>query len=136
MSWTMITSKLSSFSRHTHTPGIRSTWDFRSMTAYWSTTTSRTLQRSGCQPRSGRTLIRSCRTARPLQREMISDLERNKPPYLALDSEFDKVHEPNGSSVHTGVHLLDDYIAQHYRLVKTFGEMTVLQRIPDTLTGE
>src|ERR1700761_242740 len=72
----------------------------------------------------------------PIQREMISDLERNKPPYLALDSEFDKVHEPNGSSVHTGVHLLDDYIAQHYRLVKTFGEMTVLQRIPDTLTGE
>jgi hypothetical protein len=30
--------------------------------------------------------------------------------------------------VHTGVHLLDDYIAQHYQWVKTFGEMTVLER--------
>jgi hypothetical protein len=61
---------------------------------------------------------------------MIGDLQRNKPPYVVLDSEFDALHEPNGSSVHTGVHLLDNYIAQHYEWVKTFGEMTVLQRRP------
>jgi hypothetical protein len=66
----------------------------------------------------------------PIQREMIGDLQRNKPPYVVLDSEFDALHEPNGSSVHTGVHLLDNYIAQHYEWVKTFGEMTVLQRRP------
>ncbi len=62
------------------------------------------------------------------QKEMIADLERNKPPYVVLDSEFDKQLEPNGSSLHTGVHLLDDYIAQNYRWVKTFGEMRVLER--------
>jgi hypothetical protein len=62
------------------------------------------------------------------QQEMVADLERNKPPYVVLDSEFDKLHEPNGSSVHTGVHLLDDYIAQSYRWVRTFGEMRVLER--------
>ena len=62
------------------------------------------------------------------QQAMIADLERNKPPYVVLDSEFDAMHEPNGSSVHTGVHLLDEYIAQNYQWVKTFGKMTVLQR--------
>jgi hypothetical protein len=62
------------------------------------------------------------------QQSMIADLERNKPPYVVLDSQFDALHEPNGSSVHTGVHLLDNYIAQNYRWVKTFGKMSVLQR--------
>ncbi len=62
------------------------------------------------------------------QQSMIADLERNKPPYVVLDSEFDALHESNGSSVHTGVHLLDNYIAQNYRWVKTFGKMSVLQR--------
>jgi hypothetical protein len=64
------------------------------------------------------------------QEEMVADLERNRPPYVVLDSEFDAQKEPNGSSVHTGVHLLDDYIKQHYRWVKTFGEMAILERIP------
>jgi len=63
------------------------------------------------------------------QQEMIADLERNKPPYVVLDSEFDGMREPNESSVHTGVHLLDDYIAQDYRRVQTFGKMRVLERI-------
>jgi hypothetical protein len=71
----------------------------------------------------------------PIQQEMISDLERNKPPYVVLDREFDVLQEPNGSSVHTGVHLLDVYIAQHYRLVKTFGEMTILERTPGAEGG-
>jgi hypothetical protein len=63
-----------------------------------------------------------------IQQEMVAELSRNKPPYVVLDSEFDSLHEPNGSSVHTGVHLLDDYIAQNYRWVKTFGKMRVLER--------
>lgn len=64
----------------------------------------------------------------PTQVEIVSDLERNAPPYIVLDSEFDALREPNGSSVHTGVHLLDDYIVGHYQPVKRFGEMTVLER--------
>jgi len=63
-----------------------------------------------------------------IQQLMIADLQRNKPPYVVQDSEFDDTHEPNGSSVHTGVHLLDDYIAQNYKRVTTFGKLTVLQR--------
>jgi hypothetical protein len=35
---------------------------------------------------------------------------------------------PNGSSVSTGVHLLDDYIAEHYVVVQKYGELTILKR--------
>lgn len=63
-----------------------------------------------------------------IQTEMIGELERNRPPYVVLDSEFDKIREPNASSISTGVHLLDDYIAAHYTLVQTFGELTILKR--------
>ena len=52
-----------------------------------------------------------------IQQEMIGSLEQHKPPYVVLDSEYDNVWEQNGSSVHTGVHLLDDYIAAHYKTV-------------------
>jgi hypothetical protein len=62
------------------------------------------------------------------QQEMVAELDRNKPPYVVLDSEFDALHEPNGSSVHSGVHLLDDYIAHNYQWIKSFGKMRVLQR--------
>jgi len=63
-----------------------------------------------------------------IQREMISDLEHNRPPYVVLDSEFENAGEPNGSSISTGVHLLDNYIAAHYSAVERFGEMTILKR--------
>ena len=63
-----------------------------------------------------------------IQKEMIGELERNKPPYVVLDSEYDKVFEPNGSSVSTGVHILDEYIAAHYTPVQTFGELVILKR--------
>ncbi len=63
-----------------------------------------------------------------VQREMIDELEQHKPPYVVLDSEFDDLWEPNGSSVHTGVHLLDDYIAAHYKAVQQYGKLTTLQR--------
>lgn len=63
-----------------------------------------------------------------IQQEMISEFEQNKPPYVVLDSEFEAVHEPNGSSVSTGVYLLDDYLAGHYIPVQHFGELEILQR--------
>jgi hypothetical protein len=63
-----------------------------------------------------------------IQQEMIGSLEQRKPPYVVLDSEYDNVWEPNGSSVHTGVHLLDNYIAAHYKAVQQYGELTILQR--------
>jgi 4-amino-4-deoxy-L-arabinose transferase-like glycosyltransferase len=63
-----------------------------------------------------------------IQQEMIGELEQHKPPYAVLDSEFDNVREPNGSSVSTGVHLLDDYIAAHYKRVQQYGPLTIVQR--------
>lgn len=63
-----------------------------------------------------------------IQQQMIQDMEKNRPPYIALDSEFAQLHEPNDSSRSSGVFLLDDYIRQHYRLVQTFGEMFIWQR--------
>lgn len=63
-----------------------------------------------------------------VQREMIGELERNRPPLIVVDSEFENYREPNGSSVSTGVHLLDDYIAEHYVPEQTFGEMEILRR--------
>ena len=63
-----------------------------------------------------------------IQREMIGNLEQHKPPYIVLDSEFDDLWEPNGSSVHTGVHLLDDYIADHYKTVQQNGNLAILKR--------
>jgi hypothetical protein len=63
-----------------------------------------------------------------IQQEMICDMERNKPPYIALDAAFTGSHEPNGSAVSTGVHLLDDYIAANYKPVAVFGVMTILRR--------
>lgn len=62
-----------------------------------------------------------------IQLQMIEEFKRNRPPYMVLDSEFEKIVEPNGSSTSTGVHLLDDYIWSHYQLVETYGELTILK---------
>lgn len=67
-------------------------------------------------------------TRADIQQEMIRELETNRPPYVVLDSEFDQDAEPNGSAVHTGVHLLDQYIASQYMPVQRFGELTILRR--------
>ena len=60
-----------------------------------------------------------------IQKQMIRDLEHTRPPFIVLDSEFEKVNEPNDSARSSGVTLLDDYIGKtistlkdlaHYRL--------------------
>ncbi len=74
----------------------------------------------------------------PIQQEMISELQANKPPYIILDSEYESFHEPNDSSVSSGVVLLDNFIMQQYQPVKQFGPLTILTRralISDGSTG-
>jgi hypothetical protein len=45
---------------------------------------------------------------------------------------LDKVSdEPNRSAVSNGITLLDDYIRDHYRLVRTFGSYRLLSRRAD-----
>jgi hypothetical protein len=64
-----------------------------------------------------------------IQTQMVHDLEVNTPPYIVLDSELDLIREPNDSSKSSGVTLLDEYIHNKYQHVKTFGEMSIFQRI-------
>jgi hypothetical protein len=65
-----------------------------------------------------------------IQEQMISELQANKPPYIILDSEYEVFHEPNDSSLSSGVVLLDDFIRQQYKPIKQFGSLTILERDP------
>jgi hypothetical protein len=63
-----------------------------------------------------------------IQTQMIQEMQRNPPPYIALDSEFDLMREPNGSGKSSGVKLLDSYIHEHYQPSETFGVMSIWHR--------
>jgi hypothetical protein len=65
---------------------------------------------------------------RAIQVQMVDELERNAPPFIVLDSEFEASNEPNDSSKSSGVTLLDDYIHDKYQPSQTFGTMTIWQR--------
>jgi hypothetical protein len=67
-------------------------------------------------------------TSYDTQTQMIDELERNAPPYIVLDSEFDLSREPNDSAKSSGVMLLDDYIRDKYQPVETFGIMSIRRR--------
>jgi hypothetical protein len=63
-----------------------------------------------------------------IQTQIIRELERNPPPYITLDSEFDLIREPNDSSKSSGVTLLDDYIHAKYEPRETFGTISIWRR--------
>jgi len=65
-------------------------------------------------------------TTEPNQREIIADLEQARTRWLVLEEEH--VNEPNQSSVSSGVHVLDDFIRQHFSPRARFGEYTVWGR--------
>lgn len=65
-------------------------------------------------------------TREPVQREMISDLERTRPRVAVLSECCDWI-EPNASR-HDGASVLDGYLAEKYELVQTFGPYRVLVR--------
>jgi hypothetical protein len=67
-------------------------------------------------------------TSYETQTQMITELERNAPPYIVLDSEFDLTQEPNDSAKSSGVTLLDDYIRDRYQPAETFGIMSIRRR--------
>jgi hypothetical protein len=60
-----------------------------------------------------------------IQTQIVGDLERNPPPYIVLDSEFESEHEPNDSSKSSGVTLLDEYIRNTYQSTETFGVLSI-----------
>ena len=62
------------------------------------------------------------------QAQMIREVENNKPPLVILDTEFENWNEPNASSRHSGVTMLDDYIHQHYKETARFDPYIILKR--------
>lgn len=63
-----------------------------------------------------------------IQQDIINDLQKNKPVYVWLDSSWSARHEPNESSLSSGVYLLDGYIKQNYHMIKSFEKIEILER--------
>lgn len=64
-------------------------------------------------------------TSEIVQRDMIGELERRKVRWIVRDATWENRREPNGSAVSSGITLLDDFIAAHYRPVATAGALSV-----------
>lgn len=64
-----------------------------------------------------------------IQREIISDLKKNKVQYIVQWVVPDNVYEPNESSISSGVTDLDDFIQKNYLIDKRFGDYLILRHI-------
>lgn len=60
-----------------------------------------------------------------IQALMIADLKANAVRWIIRDSSFKDFNEPNGSSLSSGVDLLDRYLAGYYRRVAQFGDLEI-----------
>lgn len=56
-------------------------------------------------------------TTAPVQKEMIGELEKYRVRWIVRTTPWPNVREPNGSSISSGVTLLDDYLARNFRPV-------------------
>jgi hypothetical protein len=68
-------------------------------------------------------------TSRPVQREIVGDLERERVALVVrFDDPITTAPEPNRAGESTGVRLLDAYLARRYRPVARFGGYEMLAR--------
>jgi len=67
-------------------------------------------------------------TSRPIQQQIIEELQRDHIRVVVLVDRWENVSEPNESSTRSGVRLLDDYIRSAYHPVVTYGAYTILNR--------
>jgi hypothetical protein len=67
-------------------------------------------------------------TTLPVQREIVSDLERHGVEYVVLSNAWHDYVEPNASGRSSGVTFLDDYIRSRFRPVAQFGRYLVARR--------
>jgi hypothetical protein len=65
-------------------------------------------------------------TTAEIQQEMIEDFRRTPPAWVVIDSEWDRMEEPNLSRFSSGVTLLDDYLRENYALRRTIGRYSLL----------
>ena len=72
-------------------------------------------------------------TSAPVQREIVRDLERTRPPLVVRwTAAVTAAPEPNRAGESTGVPLLDDYLARSYREAARYGAFVILERRPWT----
>ena len=75
-------------------------------------------------------------TSRPVQRELIADLERARPDLVVRwQSPVADQPEPNGAGRSSGVRILDRYLEDTYESEARFGDYEVLGRRPGAQTG-
>jgi hypothetical protein len=68
-------------------------------------------------------------TTAPVQREIVRDLERRRVrTAVRWTNPASAAPEPNRAGESSGVTLLDDYLANRYRRVRSFGDYVVLER--------
>jgi hypothetical protein len=68
-------------------------------------------------------------TSAPVQREIVADLQRARPPAVVrFTSPATAAAEPNRSGRSSGVRILDDYLARAYAPVARHGDFLVLER--------
>jgi len=67
-------------------------------------------------------------TTRPIQQQMVAELQSARPPYVVIETWPVGMPEPNGSSISSGVTLLDDYVRQSYKPVANFGIYGIMAR--------
>lgn len=67
-------------------------------------------------------------TTRPIQEDMIRELEEFNVRIIVKNDTWDHYSEINGSAKSSGVFILDEYIAQNYREIKRFGAIAILER--------
>ena len=72
-------------------------------------------------------LMTGIATTAPVQAQIVDALTRTYTPYVVLWAGDAGLHEANGTSVSSGITLLDDFLAQHYQPVAHFGDYTILQ---------
>lgn len=68
-------------------------------------------------------------TTRPVQREMVAELDANRPQWLVLAT-WENPNEPNASRFSSGVRILDEYIREHYRREFKVGMYEMWRRQP------
>lgn len=71
-------------------------------------------------------------TSAPIQREMVSELERAPPKLIVIENTFQGIREPNESARSSGVTILDEYVKRAFRPVAKFDRYQLMVPVATT----